>query len=145
MKRTAVAIVMVGLVLGACSSGGTIPGPTTTVARPTVTVTATRTVDAPRTSSSPAITVHCLTADQASLIVSRQRGGRISIENHRGFACADGWAYVNFVGPNSPNAATVDLQFVNGKWVIGDRLIACGDRTTAPAMVPALVHGGCGN
>jgi hypothetical protein len=138
MKRAALGIVMVGSMLGACSSGHTtaIPGPTTTVAGPTVTVTATKTVTA---------TAQCLTADQAARIVSRDRGGKITIVSRHGFACADGWAYVNFVGPNSPNEATVDLQYVDSRWIVGDREVACGDGTAPPAMVPALVHGGCGN
>ncbi|MDT4939408.1 MAG: hypothetical protein QOG80_3079 [Pseudonocardiales bacterium] len=93
----------------------------------------------------------CLTAAQALAIVSRERGGTVTLARHSAssFACADGWAYLNFQGPVSPNTATVDLQYVNGKWIIGDRSIACGDAngvgTRPPAMVPALVRNGCGN
>jgi hypothetical protein len=93
----------------------------------------------------------CLTAAQALAIVSHERGGTVTLARHSAssFACADGWAYLNFQGPVSPNTATVDLQYVNGQWIIGDRSIACGDAngvgTTPPAMVPALVRNGCGN
>jgi hypothetical protein len=91
----------------------------------------------------------CLSAAQALAIVSHARGGTVTLAPHEGFACAHGWAYLNFQGPVSPNTATVDLHFVNGQWVIGDRGIACGDAngvgTTPPAMVSALVQGGCGN
>lgn len=93
----------------------------------------------------------CLTAAQALAIVSRERGGTVTLARHSAssFACAHGWAYLNFQGPVSPNTATVDLQFVNGQWIIGDRSIACGDinsgGTRPPAMVPALVRNGCGN
>ena len=91
----------------------------------------------------------CLTSAQALAIVSHERGGTVTLARHLGFACAHGWAYLNFQGPVSPNTATVDLQYVNGRWIIGDRSIACGDAngvgTMPPAMVPALVQGGCGN
>jgi hypothetical protein len=87
----------------------------------------------------------CLTAAQALAIVSHERGGTVTLARHLGFACAAGWAYLNFQGPVSPNTATVDLHYVNGQWTIGNRLIACGNGTTPPAMVPVLVQGGCGN
>jgi hypothetical protein len=141
MRRIAVFIALFAFTLISCRSvtTKTVPGPTTTVAGPTVTVT---------TTSSPTSTpvaATCLTADQASAIVSRDKGKSVQLDSPGGFGCADGWAYVNYTIPPNLNHATEDLQFVGGAWTVGDRLIACGTGTTAPAMSPALVLGGCGN
>ena len=109
----------------------------------------------PHVSASPTATANaagtCLTLAEALAIVSHERGGqvRLAANSPANFACSHGWAYLNFQGPNSPNTATVDLQYVHGQWIVGDRTIACGDAngrgTTPPAMDPALVRGGCGN
>jgi hypothetical protein len=144
MRRIVALIALAALTLIACQSGTrkTLPGPTTTITGPTVTVTATNSLTGTQTAS----VAPCLTADQASAIVSRSKGKQIQIiSGQRKFSCADGWAYISFTIPPNPNGATDDLQLVNGTWIVADRLVACGNGTTPPAMPQSLVLGGCGD
>lgn len=144
----AVVAVAATIAVATSSSGHTHTSPGTQPPSPRISTSRVPTASKVPTTSSVAT---CLTATQALAIVSHARGGTVTLARHSAssFGCADGWAYLNFQGPVSPNTATVDLQYVNGKWIIGDRSIACGNAngvgTRPPAMVPALVRNGCGN
>jgi hypothetical protein len=88
---------------------------------------------------------HCLTAAQAFAIVTTLTGPDVVLDSDHGYACAGGWAYVNYRQVPYGNQATKALQYVNGTWVIGDRLLGCGDSTHPAAMPPAIAAWGCGN
>jgi hypothetical protein len=102
---------------------------------------------APRTPGTrpAAVSPPCLTAAQAFAVATRGSSNSVALDSDHGYACAQGWAYVNYhVLPNG-NHSTKALQFVDGTWIIGDRLVVCGDGTRTPAM-PAMIYAyGCGN
>ncbi|HEY2165909.1 MAG TPA: hypothetical protein VGH01_01985 [Jatrophihabitantaceae bacterium] len=121
-----------GSTTGASSSG--VPVPATTPAT------------APASSaSSDAAAAACLSAAQAFAIVMQAAGPQIALDSEHGYGCLDGWAYVNYHHVPEGNHATKALQYLHGSWVIGDRVLGCGDGTHPPAMPPAIMQYGCAN
>ena len=123
---------------------------TSAVVTPTTSATFANTPAAAASSASTASSTsrtgspECLTAEQALAVATRlpsASGG--ALDSRYGYACSGGWAYVNFHNTINGNHSTVDLQYVNGKWAIGNRLTACGNGPlSAP---PAIKAYGCGN
>ena len=87
----------------------------------------------------------CLSAQQAVALVKTMTGPHIALDAVHGYGCAGGWAYVNYRQVPYGNQATKALQYVRGSWVIGDRLLGCGDGSHRPAMPPSIARYGCGN
>jgi hypothetical protein len=119
-----------GSATGASSSG--VPVPATTPP------------PASSASSEPAAAA-CLSAAQAFAIVMQAAGPQIALDSEHGYGCLDGWAYVNYHHVPEGNHATKALQYLHGSWVIGDRVLGCGDGTHPPAMPPAIMQYGCAN
>ena len=82
---------------------------------------------------------HCLTAATAFTLVVRRYGSAIGLDTVHGYACADGFAYVNFHFTSTGNHATADLQYLSGQWALADRGVVCKE---AP---PVIYEYGCGN
>lgn len=87
----------------------------------------------------------CPNAAQALAIATKGLRYAVAIDPDHGFACANGWAYVNYHQVQLGNHATRALLFVHGKWIIGNRLVGCGYATHPPAMPPTIQAYGCGN
>lgn len=116
----------------------TSPAATTTIT-PSSTTSATT-----NSSTASGMPANCLTPRQALAIVQQKTLELINIDQSNGYLCDGSWAVVNYhYAPPHANHATVDLHYVNGTWVEGDRVIACG--TSANAMSAPLQAWGCGN
>jgi hypothetical protein len=99
----------------------------------------------PTTGQGTSASSDCLTSVQAFNLATEPQSASYAIDPVHGYACAEGWAYVNYHDLARGNHSTRDLHYVNGTWNIANRLTACGDGTQAP-MVPAVIYEyGCGN
>jgi hypothetical protein len=87
----------------------------------------------------------CLTAAKALAVATKNSAETVELDSDHGYACAGGWAYVNYhVAPHG-NHSTRAPQLLDGTWVIGDRIVGCGDATHKPLMPPEIYAYGCGN
>jgi hypothetical protein len=97
------------------------------------------------TFASSEVSTPCLTPAEALSVATKDSVETLELDSDHGYACADGWAYVNYhVAPHG-NHSTSALQLVDGTWVIGDRIVGCGNVTHKPLMPPEIYAYGCGN
>ncbi len=90
----------------------------------------------------------CLTPAAAlALVQEANNATEIQFQTQPGaYACQGGWAVVNYITTSTRNHSTVDLQAVNGTWVFGDRIAACGSSGYGSGAMPLPLQSlGCGN